>query len=696
MQSLSKFLIATTALSTLMLSGCMTGPYVESIAPRPGLKRSADDIDTNGIRKELSSILFETETTNIKTAHISVGAADQYGRFLIDAYNKALQASSLRRQSSNFTSIWGGIVALGLQATDNGGDTALITALSATGLGISSRVLISPSHEAAYSLGARQVMCVLSAATDSRPKGGDHKRIKGYVSSLETLAKRYDDEYKAAELKVPLLKKDAIAKSNRKVEAVVAYAKDRADEYSATSGKMVPPTFSKTDGGNFIEFEVAPRIDAVVDRNKLPEIDVDLLFAAADSETSAFLNDYDRLGEQLFNRVESIRMQVNDAVRRTEPDLIQLNDNLRATVDGGLGFAGLPHSRDVDLQKPSGASLDPAIISVETIAGNNLNRKGLDVGSNPKVKLERDTDKVIEELKDAIVENWSIAKKTSIEFAEKIEAIEEALKALEARPVLAFPDNAFAACSGASIDAIQSAPPIAINPNSFTLAAGFEGGPISTEIAGGSAPYFVKDKPANVAVDGAIVTVTLAKDDIKPGGQDLQYVLVDTLGKATIFTIKQPPAPETPAVVNDTDETNGGDDEEPVADPTARLSGDAVKDMQTKLMAADNGDLIENFAITEVDNYLAKPDKSFVDSDFGEITRRVTQKYINYRIERGLTVDVMTGSCPVEDGKLLTALNARTDDQDAIFYSDAVITSTKRQDMDEPLFQLTVCLIDNP
>lgn len=334
MRQVTAGLFTTTALAALILSGCASGPYVQPDIPRPGMQFS-NDADRKALGKKLG-VEFEVDSSNVKSSPISYEAADQYGRFLIDAYNNALQASAQKRRGANLGSIWGGLVALGLEATDNGGDTALITGLSASGLGISSRVLISPSHEAAYSLGARQVICVLSAATDSRPKGTEFVRIEKSKSILA----QYQQDYKVAESSFRSELDNRINQATKAASGTISQAiKDSDAKAKRLSTKDKPVEAEITESlGKIQQNQFEERIDAIRNKYDIPQPDANLAADRAKSEIDALLQDYDRLGAQLFNRIETIRMQVNDAVRRTQPDLIQLNDNLRASVDGGLAL----------------------------------------------------------------------------------------------------------------------------------------------------------------------------------------------------------------------------------------------------------------------------------------------------------------------------------------------------------------------
>lgn len=688
MRQVTAGLFTTTALAALILSGCASGPYVQPDIPRPGMQFS-NDADRKALGKKLG-VEFEVDSSNVKSSPISYEAADQYGRFLIDAYNNALQASAQKRRGANLGSIWGGLVALGLEATDNGGDTAFITGLSASGLGISSRVLISPSHEAAYSLGARQVICVLSAATDNRPQGTEFVRIEKMKAVLAGYQQEYNNAMDDFKSEFDDLIYDAREEASRVIDQAIRDSEATAKRLT-TQDKLVDPEIPKSLGKreqNLFE----EQIEAIRKANDIPQPDANLAVDRAKNEVDALLQNYDRLGAQLFNRIETIRMQVNDAVRRTQPDLIQLNDNLRASVDGGLAFANLSAIKSTDLSLIEPAARKPDDSNNATLLSNGRDSELKDLTA----KLANIRETLTEDLKALMPPITTITDKINATVKE----LEDDIKALGGQTVLTFPDNAFAACTGAKIDAIDRAPAIAINPGSFALAEGYEGGTVNTEITGGAAPYFVKDRPDGVSVNGSILSVTLEKNDIKPGGQDQQFIITDTLGKATIFTIKQPPklansaggptvaAAPSPASIGNEDDTD------------VLLSGDRVTAVQTALQSADSGQLISRLDIDEVNTYLSETDadgnpaNNFVDSRFGPVTRWVVQGYIDDLLDQDANA-VSQASCEATDA-ILTEINDHSLDNNFLVYSQDAIGLMKKQDVDEGLLSLAACLLKVP
>lgn len=688
MRQVTTGLFTTTALAALILSGCASGPYVQPDIPRPGMQFS-NDADRKALGKKLG-VEFEVDSSNVKSSPISYQAADQYGRFLIDAYNNALQASAQKRRGANLGSIWGGLVALGLEATDNGGDTALITGLSASGLGISSRVLISPSHEAAYSLGARQVICVLSAATDNRPQGTEFVRIEKMKAVLAGYQQEYNDAMDDFKSEFSDLIYDATDDASGVIDQAIRDSEATAKRRS-TQDKPVEPEIPITARESLLESFVS-QIEAIRATNNIPQPDASLAADRAKSEVDALLQDYDRLGAQLFNRIETVRMQVNDAVRRTQPDLIQLNDNLRASVDGGLAFADLSTVKPKSMTQP--APLD--VNNTDPNVGVTL----WSSGDGELNQLKSELDSITDDLTKARNEDFARIITLRNKINATIKELEDDIKALGGQTVLTFPDNAFAACTGAKIDAIDRAPAIAINPGSFALAEGYEGGTVNTEITGGAAPYFVKDRPDGVSVNGSILSVTLEKNDIKPGGQDQQFIITDTLGKATIFTIKQPPklansagGPTVPAAPNPA--SIGNED-----DTDVLLSGDRVTAVQTALQSADSGQLISRLDIDEVNTYLSETDadgnpaNSFVDSRFGPVTRWVVQGYIDDLLDQDANA-VSQASCEATDA-ILTEINNHPLDNNFLVYSQDAIGLMKRQDVDEGLLSLAACLLKVP
>ncbi|WP_284386891.1 hypothetical protein [Algimonas ampicilliniresistens] len=688
MRQVTAGLFTTTALAALILSGCASGPYVQPDIPRPGMQFS-NDADRKALGKKLG-VEFQSGSTNVETKPISYQAADQYGRFLIDAYNNALQASAQKRRGANLGSIWGGLVALGLEATDNGGDTALITGLSASGLGISSRVLISPSHEAAYSLGARQVICVLSAATDNRPQGTEFDRIEKMKAILSEYQQEYNDVVDSFRSEFSDLIYDATDDASGVIDQAIRDSEATAKRRS-TQDKPVEPEIPISARESLLESFVS-QIEAIRATNNIPQPDASLAADRAKSEVDALLQDYDRLGAQLFNRIETVRMQVNDAVRRTQPDLIQLNDNLRASVDGGLAFADLSTVKPKSMTQP--APLD--VNNTDPNVGVTL----WSSGDGELNQLKSELDSITDDLTKARNEDFARIITLRNKINATVKELEDDIKALGGQTVLTFPDNAFAACTGAKIDAIDRAPAIAINPGSFALAEGYEGGTVNTEITGGAAPYFVKDRPDGVSVNGSILSVTLEKNDIKPGGQDQQFIITDTLGKATIFTIKQPPklansagGPTVPAAPNPA--SIGNED-----DTDVLLSGDRVTAVQTALQSADSGQLISRLDIDEVNTYLSETDadgnpaNNFVDSRFGPVTRWVVQGYIDDLLDQDANA-VSQASCEATDA-ILTEINDHSLDNNFLVYSQDAIGLMKKQDVDEGLLSLAACLLKVP
>ncbi len=271
---------------SLLSSGCSVGPYVSADTPRPGLVPN----ESQAKALESSAYRYTPGTTNLETVYVTVGAAKAYGRFLQDAYERALERRALARSGINLGILGTALTALGLKV-DSQNDSSVVTlGLIAAGLGIGSQFLLTKDHEAAYSLGAQAIGCVITTATDAEPSTAALTPVEVAIAGYRGKVVAYDQAIARA---VAVAMSDA----HGALPANILMWKDDAERKLSAA---------------YLNLEIA----------------------------SNYLRKANVLGEQLLNKIEDVRWQVNDAVRRAEPDVLVLNDKLRSQVTAGLSSVG--------------------------------------------------------------------------------------------------------------------------------------------------------------------------------------------------------------------------------------------------------------------------------------------------------------------------------------------------------------------
>lgn len=667
------FVLGTVAVTTFALVGCATGPYVSADIPRPGMSTT-----------DVKSILagepdaFETGSSNLKTTSVSFGAAAQYGRFLQDAYNKALVDRSKLRRASNLSTIWLGISALGMEATDNGGDTALISGLVASALGISSRSLLTRNHEAAYSLGARQIACVLTSATNKRPTTYNDVLVRTELVALRKAVAEYDtarseairtseskinasfDNYLTkTDLEIERFERDiqtlqggisdlekGIRSGNKKeivsragIEIVQLVSRTQSDndadlnKIQSNNAKLEIKRESlrdkKGEQSNFLNYRA--RIKSDIQTYKDSSADIIVATESMIAVGGAFLEDYNRLGEQLLNKIEEIRWEVNDAVRRSEPDLIQLNSNLRSVVNNQLSFSNMSLTA---LPEPSFAD-------------------------TPNVQALKSGNGSLRSMPSEVAGVWENLTDEGDKIKLRVMALSKTIQTLSSKAMLTFPDDTFAACSNAGLQSITGPAPVSLSPANITLKSDYSGGGLLTAISGGTAPYGSPSK-TNVKVTfvNNVATIVIGGDAAEAGNSPIQIVISDMFGKSAILTItppdKAPSAPANPLTAGGTAALAPGaivNDGTVAASESQVAKKEAVTKVQQeieKLTLASGvswlDDLVARSVFPDL-NTQVDENKGFVDGDFGKVTRQVVQHYIKENWTGNLE-DTLTRDAP--------------------------------------------------
>ncbi|GHA84697.1 hypothetical protein GCM10009069_04770 [Algimonas arctica] len=655
--------LATT--TALVMVGCATGPYVSAEIPRPGLS-------THDVKSILTgeSNAFEPGTSNLKTTSISFGAAAQYGRFLQDAYNKALEDRSKLRQTSNLSTIWLGISALGMEATDNGGDTALISGLVASALGISSRSLLTRNHEAAYSLGARQIACVLTSATNKRPATYNDilvhtelMSLRADVEAYKALSRKIIDSSKSnignlsnsllnqniasissAEIELGVIK-PRIATGTSEVSQVVNGVTTTRTILTAEAQKAQVDLDEKNRDIEKLKMELmriqfsASALENQHQDHKDRSADIIIKAERMIAIGEAFHTDYNRLGEQLLNKIEEIRWEVNDAVRRSEPDLIQLNSNLRSVVSNQLGFSNM---------------------SLTAPPEQNF-------AEDTQIEKSGDNDFGPLNVPDEIADEWEILTEEGDKIKARVVALNKTIQELSQKPVLTFPDDTFAACSNGGLQALFAPAPVSLNPANITLPKDYTGGAVLTAITGGTLPYGSPNKPnVEVTFTNNIASITVKNDAGAPGKDPLQIVISDMFGKSAILTITPSEKPPETIVAPEV-EALGNTSAIVVVSESVAAKKAAVTDIQKKIVGLKLGDseswledLITKSTIPDL-SAQASAGKGFVDGDFGKVTRQVVQHYIKENWD-GNIEDVLASKAPnppTSCSKSTDALNSK-------------------------------------
>lgn len=680
--------------ASIALTGCGLNPYVSAKVPRPGLS-------TGDVQAILNGQAFQPGSSNIITKPVSIEAAAQYGRFLQDAYGDALAVRARQRRGSNLATIWTGITTLGLEAVDTGGDTTLITGLTASALGISNQSLLTRNHEAAYSLGARQVGCVLTAATNNRPTAFDHALIDIEVNRLSSSIVEYaslvqsatvNSNFKIANFEADLLselrKIDAQIQSLEVPEERVAPATSESSETVPEETEIARPRVVRTysqvvidkraltqaeqDQINRLNLE-RKRIESEIDEvdEKKRQLAAALSNKSQNSRSwlssaqraiavgEAVLADHNRLGDQLLNKIEEIRWEVNDAVRRTDPDLIQLDSNLRSVVGNQLNFANIGLTNVPQIQQP---------------------------------------DEVAESGSAILEIYWSKSDSIALEIEESIQSLNVALDELKSKPVLSFPANTFQSCSLSGIQALTGVADLTLSPTNIELRQGFLGGDALASISGGTPPYGVSQtEEDNVTIEGNIVRVTLTNSQGAAGAQPLQYVVSDLYGKSAILTITPPTAPQTRTVTTTVIENDPVKRE---TDEPHFVTNATVGSIQNFLTNYNGGswlnDLADRDAIPGLSNEL-KGGNGFIDRGFGVVTRRVLQRFITEE-SASLYQDVLKGADNEQNSEecvnALTALRASGANMDEAkesgFYTEQQVSVLEISAIDEPLINFAL------
>ena len=338
---------------------------------------------------------------------------------------------------------------------------------------------------------------------------------------------------------------------------------------------------------------------------------------------AAFLKETNLLGEQLLNKIEEVRWEVNDAVRRTEPDLLVLDSNLRSIVSSRLAFSN---------------------VSITKNAADPVQSGGEPSKSGP----------------DDVRAIWGTADDKAIAINTDLKELHAALSNLSAKTVLRFPENTFAKCGSGDLSSLSAPTAITLDPATITVSQGYAGGTISTEIKGGREPFSASNdltgpKPE---VSGRVVQVHISKDEANPKAP-IQTLIKDLYGHAAIFSIVIPKAPEAGA-------GSGGGENQSVVQSVGWVKSDEVKAIQMALFKAEDatgkeGGWLAALAASDPSaiaglNAETATEAKFVDGELGPVTRRVLQKYLIEEVSDAVTNRIdststgLPGGCPAAVG----------------------------------------------
>lgn len=563
--------------AAMMAQGC--SPFVTPDAPRPGFAPSPE------LSRELDAQRFEyvPGTTSIRTTYVSLGAARAYAQFVQDSYQSALERQSRVRMAVNVAALGTALASVGIALTAGVDADALIyTTLATAGLGIGGQFLITRAHETAYALGAKAVGCVVTAATDLRPAS------------------------------LPLLQVQVAQAQLRSAAQAHAAAVDAAQTAAAALNAPPPPAHS-----------------ALLAREQTRQQTATFLLAFGD----AYLSTADVLGEQLVNRVEEIRLAVNDAVRRAEPDVITLDRGLRDIIGqrvGSFGVPGLTSAQQL-LQTPA-----PALqFSTETLRGfPTLERAWItvEVAANTLNSAEVQLRAAITAAGDTVVR---------------------------------FPQNAFAGCSIAGLDAVAGPEPVAVMPASVQIAART---PATARAAvSGRGPFAARNDLAGgtPTVEGALLSVPVTAAEAT-AGRRIQTVVSDLSGNVALFEVIVASGPSGGGG------GGGGGNAE-----TALLRSDAIKEIQEKLEIEPQD---------QRDGRFGRLTRAAILRQIGEEQSDLTLATLRDPDTDGepctsatVAFALLLGGAPADAAALTAALNA--------LYSDAQRDAVTRQPQDEPLLK---------
>lgn len=440
----------------MLLQAC--SPYVTPDTPRPGYVPQAGQLEALEAK---NNVRYTPGTTNLATTHVPLGAARAYAQFVQDSYQDALARQSRVRSVVNIAALGAALASVGLVLTNAGSDPLLYTTLAATGLGIGGQFLLTKDHETAYALGAKAVGCVVSAATDARPASLPLIGVQAALHRLRAAADRYD---------VAL---DKVVAEGRKLDSALRAAPDANNVHS----KKLLIARARQDAAGF---------------------------SLKYGET--YLQAVDVMGEQLVNKVEEIRLAVNDAVRRAEPDVLVLDRGLRSIIDqrmAGLGaFGGAPGAADA-----LGTTPDKGIsFSLEFIG-------------------------TLAPLQTA----WRRVEDQGAAVDAAAETLGKVIEAAGAATVR-FDANVFAGCPMSGLSGIAAAPGVSVSPLATEIAAG--SATIVHAAISGRPPFQALANGLSQAagVEGYLLAVPITAKEAKAGAV-IQTPVSDLTGRAAVFQI---------------------------------------------------------------------------------------------------------------------------------------------------------------
>lgn len=588
--------IASALSVAALLSGCALTPYAEPEVPRPGLVPNAS------LQRALenSDYRFEDGTTNLATSYVTVDSARAYAQFVQDAYRSALQRRSQVRTTVNALSIAGALSALGMGIVGVDQEPVLITGFATTFLGISGQLLLTKNHETAYSLGAQAVGCVVSAATNARPSSMP-------LLAVETAAQQYAS---------------ALAAYRNAVEVARARA--------AEARLQEDPTHLQ-------RLELA--------QQRLARGNQNLAYARR------FLQSADILGEQLVNKVEEIRWAVDDAVRRSEPDVIVLDRGLRDIVSRRLAPFNLT------LPAKAGAAL--------------LN--------TPAARVEHSaTFLQAPELNQA----WFVVNSRAGDLDAAGEALRAAMSAASGQ-TMRFDDSTFSSCGLEDIEQIMAPGGISFEPQTAQIPAGQPATVIA--IVQGTGPFsaFENSLSGTPTVQGSRLSVPVTAEEAAAGRTILTPV-ANLYGQSAVFTLTV------------SDQPGGG---EPALAPNMTPAPD-VTPSTAPAPTPPSPSLITSSKVAEAQRAI---DPASVDGTMGERTRRgIIADLRDQQARRVLAVasnpGLQTAACQqaAEAFFRLTGINPGSTDADArrvldqIYPTDAAYAANSIQPADRVILDFYV------
>jgi len=263
--------------------------------------------------------VFQSDNSTLVTTYVSVPAAREYGRFLQDAYRQKARTALQLKATYDIGLLSMATTGIGLAAVGTAKEAAAILGLSSGAVSIFGNRYLNVYQRRAYFQGALAIECIIGQTANATTIDAPVLRVQSAINQTRT--------------------------------ALSLYAAARNGVLAALQSS--PPA------------DVS-RIAA----------DTNLIMESAKADIALgneYLQTASPLGQYTLSKIESIRLLVDQTVAESEPNILQLNTDIRTTLIGTKDLVvTIPDEKLTALSAPTESTAPAGSDAVVSRAFSNL------------------------------------------------------------------------------------------------------------------------------------------------------------------------------------------------------------------------------------------------------------------------------------------------------------------------------------